>query len=47
MHHGLGPVEAQFIGDYVGKRFATYVNDAAVDAYFLVSARVGCNCPPR
>ena len=42
---GAGPVEAQVFGDYVGKRFATYVNDASVGAYFLTSARIGVKLP--
>ncbi|MDE1914496.1 MAG: TonB-dependent receptor [Sphingomonadales bacterium] len=40
-----GPIEAQFFGDYVGKRYATYVNDGAVGSYFLVSARVAAQLP--
>lgn len=31
----LGVVEAQWIGDYVGKRYATFTNDQAVGSYFL------------
>jgi len=37
--------DAQLIGDFVGKRYATYVNDGVVDAYFLASARVGVKIP--
>ncbi len=40
-----GPVEAQLFGDYVGSRWATYVNDAKVGAYFLASARIGVKIP--
>jgi hypothetical protein len=40
-----GPVEAQFFGDYVGSRWATYVNDAKVGSYFITSARVGVKLP--
>jgi outer membrane receptor protein involved in Fe transport len=29
-------IEAQLVGDYVGKRFATYTNDLSVPAYFLM-----------
>jgi len=29
--------EAQLIGDYVGKRYATYTNDLSVPSYFLTS----------
>ncbi|HEX8446016.1 MAG TPA: TonB-dependent receptor [Sphingomonas sp.] len=41
----LGPVDVQAIGDYVGKRFATYTNDQAVPSYFLASARIGYTIP--
>ncbi|WP_204268605.1 hypothetical protein, partial [Enterobacter hormaechei] len=37
----VGPVEAQLVGDYVGKRYATFSNDASVGSYFLASLRVG------
>jgi len=40
-----GPVEAQLSGDYVGKRYATYVNDGVVGSYFLASARIGVKLP--
>ena len=42
-----GPFEAQFFGDYVGKRYATYVNDGAVGSYFLASARLAVQLPPE
>jgi iron complex outermembrane recepter protein len=35
-----GPFEAQLIGDYVGRRFATFSNDVSVKSYFLTSLRV-------
>jgi len=41
----LGPIEVQAIGDYVGKRYATYVNDTSVPSYFLASARIGIKLP--
>ena len=41
----IGPVEAQLVGDYVGKRFATYSNDASVGSYFLTSLSVGVDLP--
>ena len=41
----LDPVEFQLIGDYVGERFATYVNDTAVPSYFLTSLRVSARVP--
>lgn len=41
----LGPVEVQAIGDYVGRRFATFSNDASVSPYFLTSLRVATRLP--
>src|SRR5204863_337266 len=41
----VGPVEAQLVGDYVGKRYATFSNDASVGSYFLASLRVGVDLP--
>ena len=41
----VGPVEAQLVGDYVGRRFATYSNDASVGSYFLTSLSVGVDLP--
>ncbi|MDR3507535.1 MAG: TonB-dependent receptor [Caulobacteraceae bacterium] len=32
----FGPFEAQISGDYVGKRYATYINDISVKSYFLL-----------
>ncbi len=40
-----GPFQVQLFGDYVGKRYATYVNDGAVGSYFLVSARIAAKLP--
>ena len=36
-----GAFDAQLIGDYVGKRFATYTDDLAVKGYFLTSLEAG------
>jgi outer membrane receptor protein involved in Fe transport len=41
----VGRFEAQMIGDYVGKRYATYVNDTRVPSYFLTSLRVAAQVP--
>lgn len=41
----VGPFEAQLIGDFVGKRFATFSNDASVPDYFLTSLRVAGRVP--
>ena len=36
----VGPFEAQLIGDFVGRRFATFTDDASVPSYFLTSLRI-------
>jgi hypothetical protein len=41
----FGPLEAQLIGDYVGKRYATYSNDTSVASYFQASARIAVELP--
>lgn len=41
----VGPFEVQGIGDYVGRRFTTYTNDASVPSYFLVSGRIAVSVP--
>ncbi|PZO89791.1 MAG: TonB-dependent receptor [Sphingomonas sanxanigenens] len=40
-----GPFELQMIGDYVGRRFATFSNDASVPSYFLASLRLAARIP--
>ncbi|UAJ09268.1 TonB-dependent receptor [Polymorphobacter megasporae] len=40
-----GGVDVQVIGDYLGRRFATYTNDLSVPAYFTASARVAYTLP--
>jgi iron complex outermembrane receptor protein len=40
-----GPFEAQVIGDYVGRRFATFSNDVSVRSYFLTSLRIAARLP--
>jgi len=40
-----GPFDAQLIGDYVGRRFATYTNDTSVPSFFQASARVAAHLP--
>jgi outer membrane receptor protein involved in Fe transport len=37
----FGAFDAQLIGDYVGKRYATYTNDLSVKSYFLTSLEAG------
>lgn len=41
----VGPFEAQVIGDYVGRRFATFSNDVSVGSYFLTSLRLAARVP--
>jgi iron complex outermembrane receptor protein len=41
----VDPFEVQVIGDYVGRRFATFTNDASVKSYFLTSLRVAARVP--
>jgi len=38
-------IKFQLIGDYVGKRYATYTNDLSVQSYFLMSLDVSGNLP--
>lgn len=40
-----GPFDLQVIGDYVGRRFATFTNDLSVKSYFLTSLRLGARIP--
>lgn len=38
-------VEAQLVGDYVGQRYATFTNDLAVPAYFLLGLGLNARLP--
>ena len=40
-----GIFDAQLIGDYIGRRFATYTNDLSVKGYFTASLRVAARLP--
>ncbi|MBN8839863.1 MAG: TonB-dependent receptor, partial [Sphingomonadales bacterium] len=40
-----GPFELQVIGDFVGRRFSTFTNDASVPSYFLTSLRLAAKVP--
>ena len=40
-----GSFEAQLIGDFVGRRFATFTNDVSVSSYFLTSLRIAARLP--
>ncbi|MFZ6844638.1 TonB-dependent receptor [Undibacterium sp. RuTC16W] len=41
----FGEIDAQLIGDYVGKRYATYTNDLAVNSYFMLNLGVNAKIP--
>ena len=41
----VGPFEAQVIGDFVGRRFATFTDDASVPSYFMTSLRLAAKVP--
>ncbi|KQN92981.1 TonB-dependent receptor [Sphingomonas sp. Leaf231] len=38
-------LELQLIGDYIGRRYATFTNDLRVPGYFTLSGRVGFDLP--
>ena len=40
-----GIFDVQLVGDYLGKRYATYTNDLSVPAYFTMSARIAAKIP--
>ncbi|WP_258046876.1 TonB-dependent receptor [Sphingomonas folli] len=42
---GTEGVELQLIGDYIGRRYATYTNDLSVKGYFTLSGRIGFDMP--
>ncbi len=39
------PVEFQLVGDYLGKRYATFTNDLSVRGYFTLSGRIAVDVP--
>ena len=41
----VGPFETQLIGDYIGRRYATFTNDTTVQSYFLASLRIAAQLP--
>ncbi len=43
----FGAFDAQLVGDYVGKRYATYTNDLSVPSYFLLNAQASYALPIR
>ncbi|PZO75975.1 MAG: TonB-dependent receptor [Sphingomonas taxi] len=40
-----GIFDAQLVGDYIGKRYATYTNDLSVPSYFTLSGRIAARIP--
>ena len=40
-----GGVEVQLIGDYIGRRYATFTNDLSVPGYFTLSGRLAFEMP--
>ena len=40
-----GMFDAQLVGDYLGKRYATYTNDLSVPSYFTLAGRIGATIP--
>jgi iron complex outermembrane receptor protein len=41
----IAPVELQLIGDYLGKRYATFTNDLSVGGYYTMSGRIAADIP--
>jgi outer membrane receptor protein involved in Fe transport len=41
----VAPFDVQLIGDYLGKRYATFTNDLSVKGYFTMSGRIGFDVP--
>ncbi|GAA0295960.1 TonB-dependent receptor [Sphingomonas oligophenolica] len=40
-----GVFDAQLVGDYMGRRFATFTNDLSAKGYFTLSGRIGATIP--
>jgi iron complex outermembrane recepter protein len=40
-----GHFDAQLVGDYIGRRYATFTNDLSVDPYFTLAAQIGFDVP--
>jgi iron complex outermembrane receptor protein len=41
----VAPFDVQLIGDYLGRRYATFTNDLSVGGYFTMSGRIGVDVP--
>ena len=40
-----GMFDVQLVGDYMGRRYATFTNDLSVSGYFTLSGRIGATIP--
>jgi iron complex outermembrane receptor protein len=40
-----GIFDGQLVGDYLGRRFATYTNDLSIPGYFTLAGRIGAAIP--
>ncbi len=40
-----GPFDVQLVGDYLGRRYATYTDDLSVPGYFTLSGRIAADVP--
>lgn len=40
-----GIFDVQLVGDYLGKRYATFTNDLSVPGYFTLAGRIGASIP--
>ncbi|WP_242095719.1 TonB-dependent receptor [Sphingomonas sp. CROZ-RG-20F-R02-07] len=40
-----GIFDVQLVGDYLGRRYATYTNDLSVSPYFTLAGRIGADVP--
>ncbi len=40
-----GMFDLQLVGDYLGRRYATFTNDLSVPGYFTLAARIGATIP--
>jgi outer membrane receptor protein involved in Fe transport len=41
----VAPFDVQLIGDYIGKRYATFTNDLSVSGYFTMAGRIAVDVP--
>jgi iron complex outermembrane receptor protein len=41
----VGPLDVQLVGDYIGRRYATFTNDLSVRGYYTLSGRIAADVP--